>query len=224
MSGPVRRGVQLGGLLLLAHVVATAAAAAQQRPAAPPAATASPTPTPSAPRRSGLWAEVGIGWGSLRVSSHGVEEVTTSPGAVSYFRLGGSPSPHVYIGAETAGFFDDSFITSDTTTLAAEVEALSFIAIWFPAKIGLFFKGGIGIAQGRFTVLRDSTTNIFRGTGMNINVGVGWDFPITRSLAITGNLGSTVVGIGDFPIAGGTEVVEDVIGTFYQLSVGVTFR
>ena len=201
-------------LLLL---VAAAAAGAQQ--------TAAAQQTDTTPwRRSGLWAEIGIGWGSLRVSSAGVEEVTTSPGAWSYVRLGGSVSRHVYLGAETAGFFDDSFLTSDTTTLAAEVEALSFIAVWFPTKLGLFFKGGLGMAQGRFTVVRDSTSEIFRGTGLNINWGVGWDFPIGRRLSITSNLSSTVVGIGDFLVAGGTETVEDVIGTVYALSVGVTFR
>lgn len=213
MSRAFHRSLSIGAPLVLLHLLAAGGAAAQQADT-----------TSSLPRRSGLWAEIGIGYGSLRVSSAGVEEVTTSPGATSYIRLGGSVSRHVYLGAETAGFFDDSFLTSDTTTLAAEVEALSFIAVWFPTKLGLFFKGGLGMAQGRFTVVRDSTTEIFRGTGLNINWGVGWDFPIARRLSITANLSSTVVGIGDFLVAGGTETVEDVIGTVYALTVGVTFR
>lgn len=203
----------LGAALVLLHLFAAAGAGAQQSDT-----------TSKPPRRSGLWAEIGIGYGSLRVSSAGVEEVTNSPGVPSYIRVGGSVSRHVYLGGETAGFFDDSFLTSDTTTLAAEVEALSFIAVWFPTKLGLFFKGGLGMAQGRFTVLRDSTSETFRGTGLNVNWGVGWDFPIGRRLSITSNLSSTVVGIGDFLVAGGTETVEDVIGTVYALSVGVTFR
>ena len=213
MSRAWHRSLGLGAPFMLLHLLGAGGATAQQADT-----------TSQLPRRSGLWAEIGIGYGSLRVSSAGVEEVTSSPGVVSYVRLGGSVSRHVYLGAETAGFFDDSFLTSDTTTLAAEVEALSFIAVWFPTKLGLFFKGGLGMAQGRFTVVRDSTTETFRGTGLNINWGAGWDFPLGPRLSITANLSSTVVGIGDFLVAGGTETVEDVIGTFYALSVGVTFR
>lgn len=214
MSCTPRRTLGLrASLVLLISGLAAASAAAQQADT-----------TSQLPRRTGVWAEIGIGYGSLRVSSAGVEEVPSSPGVPSYVRLGGSVSRHVYLGAETAGFFDDSFLTNDTTTLAAEVEALSFIAVWFPTKLGLFFKGGLGMAQGRFTVVRDSTTEIVRGTGLNVNWGAGWDFPLGTRLSITANLSSTVVGIGDFLIAGGTQTVEDVIGTFYALTVGVAFR
>jgi hypothetical protein len=160
----------------------------------------------------------------LRAACAGCEDVTSSAGGVTYFRIGGSASHSVFLGGETAGFFDESFISSDTTTLAAEIEAVSFIAIWFPGRSGLFLRGGLGVAQGRFTV-RDTTstaTQTLRGTGVGITVGAGWDFALRPRLSLTANVSTHIVGIGDF-VAGG-RTIEDVIGTVYQASVGFVFR
>ncbi len=206
--GPIT--LTLASLVLLV----TGSAAAQASGAAAAATT----------RRSGLWAELGLGWGSLRAACAGCEEVTSSAGGVTYFRVGGQVSPHVFLGGETNGFFDASFISSDSTTLAAEIEAVNFIAIWFPGRSGLFLKGGLGIAQGRFTVVDTSSaaTETVRGTGVGINVGAGWDFPLRPRMALTASFTTQIVGIGDF-VAGG-RTIEDVIGTVYQLAVGFVFR
>jgi len=200
-------------LASLITVMGAGGAAAQAAAAAPPV-----------PRRSGLWAEIGFGWGSLRAACGGCEEVTSSAGGITYFRLGGQVSQHVFLGGETNAFFDESFISSDTTTLAAEIQAVNFIAIWFPGRNGLFLKGGLGIAQGRFTVLdtTSATTETLRGTGVGINVGAGWDFELRPRLSVTASLTTQIVGIGDF-VAGG-RTIEDVIGTVYQAAIGFVFR
>ena len=178
-----------------------------------------------APRRSGLWAEIGFGWGSLRAACAGCEEVTSSAGGITYFRLGGQVSPHVFLGGETNAFFDESFISSDSTTLVAEIQAVNFIAIWFPGRSGLFLKGGLGIAQGRFTVLdtASAATETLRGTGVGINVGAGWDFQLRPRLSLTASFTTQIVGIGDFVVAG-PRTIEDVIGTVYQGAIGFVFR
>jgi hypothetical protein len=51
---------------------------------------------------------------------------------------------------------------------------------------------------------------------------VGFDIPIARWLALTANLGTNVMSVGDVDVNG--TVVDDIIATIYEVGVGVTLR
>lgn len=170
------------------------------------------------PQRSGLWGEIAPGVGHARLACAGCPDVETSNGVTTQFRIGGTISRHVLIGVETFSMIDRPFgVTSEDST-SAESGTFAVIVMVFPGKSGLFFKGGVGTSYGDFVIAADTSS----GVGMGLTFGMGWDFPISRKFAVTGNVGTYVTALGDIVLPG--RRVDDVIATMYQLSVGFTFR
>jgi hypothetical protein len=178
---------------------------------------------PRRPHRGGLWGELGGGPGRVRVACSGCNDVVTAAGPTSYLRIGGTVSDHVLIGFEAFSLLDRAFgiATGDTTT-RAETSIAAVVVIWFPGRHGLFCKGGVGIANGQFTIPRSAGTDTTNGTGIGLTFGVGWDFPISRKFAVTTNVAAYVTAVGDVLLPG--RRVDDVIATMYQGSIGFTFR
>jgi hypothetical protein len=170
------------------------------------------------PHRSGLWGELAPGVGYVRLACAGCPDVETASGVTSHFRIGGTVSQHVVMGVEAFSMIDRPFGTTTEDSTSAESGTFAVIVMWFPGKSGLFFKGGVGTSYGEFVIAADTS----RGNGLGLTFGMGWDFPISRKFAITGNLATYVTGMGDIVLPG--RRVEDVIATMYELSVGFTFR
>lgn len=179
---------------------------------------------PPRPHRSGLWGEFGAGPGSLRMGCSGCEDVVSAGGSGGYLRIGGVISDHVLLGWESAGFSDESFgfAPGDPTTIA-EMESTGIAVLWFPSRRGLFLKGGVGVAQGRFMIpTATAQVDSVRGTGVGVSFGLGWDLSFARKYAITASAAAFVTAVGDLLLPSGR--VDDVIGTMYQLSLAFTFR
>jgi hypothetical protein len=174
--------------------------------------------------RSGGWGEVGIGVASSRVACSTCTDVVRSTGSSGYFRLGGTVSDRVLLGAESAGFVDEAFgFTEDDPSVVAEFETLTVVVLWFPWRSGVFLKGGTGLARGRFTVPVDAAqAGPSRGTGIGMTLGVGMDWPVSRTFAVTANAAAFITGIGDMILPAGR--VDDVIATTYHATLGVTMR
>ena len=170
------------------------------------------------PHRSGLWGEIAPGVGHARLACAGCPDVETVSGVTTQLRIGGTISRHVLIGVETFSMIDRPFGTTSEDSTSAESGTFAVIVMWFPGKNGLFFKGGVGTSYGEFVIAADTS----RGTGMGLTFGIGWDFPISRKFAITGNVGTYVTALGDIVLPG--RRVDDVIATMYQLGIGFTFR
>jgi hypothetical protein len=176
------------------------------------------------PHRNRFWLELGGGPGAIRIGCGGCPGVTTSSGSTGYFRLGGSLSEKVLLGVETFGFTDETFqFTDQDPAFVAENETLVAVVLWYPWRGGVFLKGGVGLAGGRFTVATDSgATAVAQGVGVGLTLGVGFDYPISRRLALTANAATFITGIGDLRI--GPALVDDVIPELYQLSIGLALR
>lgn len=176
------------------------------------------------PHRSGLWGEFSAGPGFVRVSCAGCTDVIASNGATSHLRIGGAVSDHVLIGAEIFSLLDKAFDFSlNVHTQTAETGTATIVVLWYPGRRGLYFKGGVGAAVGQYTIPRSSTAaDTSTGAGMGLTFGAGWDWSITRKFAITFDVGTYIVGVGDIVLPG--RRVDDVIATMYQASIGLTFR
>ena len=176
------------------------------------------------PHRSGLWFEAGWGPSSIRVACTGCEDVTRAAGSGASFRLGGTISDKVLIGVEVFSFLDESFgIGEDDESLIAEHSNVGGVVLWWPWKGGFFLKGGVGVANGRFTVDPETEAEqVISGTGVGLTFGVGLDLPVTRWLAFTFNGAAYVTAIGDLVLPNAR--VDDVIPSMYALTLGFTIR
>lgn len=177
------------------------------------------------PARSRLWAESGLGTGTMRIGCTGCDEVTIGYGTSSFLRLGGTISRRVLMGLEVFAFNDKSVVVPIGTPQAVDAEnaAISAVVLWYPGSGAVFLRGGLGLARGTFTVTPPTgpaitTTN----EGSALSAGVGLDVPLWSWFAVTANLASYVSAIGDVRLPGG--VIDDVIATTYHASIGFTIR
>jgi len=178
---------------------------------------------PRRPHRGGLWGEIGFGPGRVRISCSGCTDVVAGSGSTGYIRIGGTVSDHVVIGFEAFSLFNRAFgFSAGDSTTTAETAMAAVVVIWFPGRHGLFFKGGVGIAGGQFTVPGAAGADTSLGAGSGLTFGMGWDIAISRKFAITTNFAAYVTAVGDVALPG--QRVDDVIATMYQASIGFTFR
>lgn len=201
------RRAALGVVLLVLWTANTAA----QRPAA-------------GKHRSGFWIESVAGIGNARVACSDCTEVVSLWGFANNFRIGGTISDHVLIGFEGFDLLDRAFgfSPSDPTT-RADTWTSALVIIWYPGRRGLFFKGGVGSATGQFSIPSGAgQADTSTGRGIGLTFGAGWDWPISRRFALTGNVGTYIAAIGDVVLP--SRRVDDVIATMYALGIGVTFR
>lgn len=173
--------------------------------------------------RRGFWVETGGGLGAIRVSCTGCADLTRAGGSSGYLRLGGRLSPKVLFGVESFSYVNEEFFLASNEPTEAEVASFGAMVLWYPGRSGFFLKGSLGVADGDFTIAAaaDEARRI-RGVGVGLGFGLGYDLSLTRWLALTGNAGAFITGIGDLVLP--DTRVEDVIATLYQLSVGITIR
>lgn len=178
--------------------------------------------------RRGFWLEAGGGLASIRVSCSGCTDITRARGTAGYLRLGGVLTRKVALGIESFTYLNEAFgFTEDDDPLVAETATLGAVVLWYPGGSRFFLKGGLGLADGEFTVRAITTQGaeedeVIEGTGVGISFGLGYDLPIRRWLSLSANAAAYITAIGDLLLPDGR--VEDVIPTMYQLSVGITIR
>ena len=153
----------------------------------------------------------------------GCTDIVVASAPISYFRIGGTVSDRVLIGVEVVSLLDRAFgFSRGDTTTTAETGTATVVVLWFPSRRGFFFKGGVGLASGQFTVPGTAGADTSNGRGIGLTFGFGWDFAISRKFAITTNLAAHVTAVGDVVLP--ARRIDDVIATMYQGSIGFTFR
>jgi len=170
-----------------------------------------------------LWVELGAGPGRVRIACSGCTDVVVASAPSSYLRIGGTVSDRVLIGVEVFASLDRAFgFSRGDTTTTAETATATVVVLWFPSRRGFFFKGGVGLASGQFTVPGTAGVDTSNGGGIGLTYGFGWDFAISRKLAFTTNLAAYVTAVGDVVLPG--RRIDDMIATMYQGSIGFTVR
>ena len=173
--------------------------------------------------RSGFWIEGGAGTGTVRSACSACPTVTVAHGTANHLRLGLTLAPRVLLGLE---FFaqrsSELELAAGTTPVDAEHGSIAPVVIGYVGRSGFFLKGGIGLSLGTYTVQSTAGPLTTERLGSAISFGVGYDIRITSRFALTVNLGTYTTAVGDVRLDG--MVVDDLIATVYEASVGLTLR
>ena len=165
-----------------------------------------------------------MGTGTVRTSCDRCGDVTSAYGPTDYLRVGRSLSPRVLLGLEIFALDASELVLGPgAAPVRAESGSIAPIVLWYVGRSGFFLKGGAGLARGTFTVRTalGETVSTER-TGSAFTFGLGFDIGVLRWLALTANLGTNVMAIGDVTVDG--VLVDDLIATVYEVGVGVTLR
>lgn len=126
----------------------------------------------------GFWIGFGLG-GGVNFAEWAKD---TRGGVGAYLRLGGTVSQHLLLGGEIigwgrnrdAGTFSESGVTA--------------IAMFYPARAGLFLKGGAGFAGWAVSAPPGATASTQTAGGFAGTLGVGYDLQIGGNLFLTPNV------------------------------------
>lgn len=148
---------------------------------------------PPAPTRSGMYFSVALGAGreqcKFETAPCGVldangdplpsnggtwRQATTSPSFA--LRIGGTPSAKVRLGGELFGWSANNGPATERT-----VGLLLDAQLYPAAGSGFYLKGGAGMGWSSYLYPGFATTT---ENGFIFNVGVGYDFPVSRNLQV----------------------------------------
>jgi len=175
------------------------------------------------PPRSGFWLEGGAGTGTVRSACSACPSVTVAYGTANHLRVGGSLSSRVLLGVEFFALRSSELeLSPGGPSVDAENGSVGPIVIWYVGGSPFFFKGGVGLARGTYTVQSASGPVTTERSGASISFSVGYDIRLARRLALTASLGSYATAVGDVSVDG--MIVDDLIATVYQAGFGLTLR
>ena len=130
--------------------------------------------------RSGVWFTIGFGAGSVGVDCPDCgnlfpDRVSSLSGVLG---IGWTVNSTLVLGLEGQGWVKNDDV------LNRRLAALNLVALVYPSKsMGLYLKGGVGGV--RVVVETPDLTNVAVGEGFGWTIGAGWDFYLSRSVALT---------------------------------------
>jgi outer membrane protein with beta-barrel domain len=185
-------------------VLATAVVASAQRPQT----------------RQGFWIGFGIGGGSAGVSFAGSDSFNLGreTGFSGYLKMGGTLSPKVLLGGESAGW------TKEEAGTTLELGSLVAAVYFYPAPAtGFFLKGGPGFSYQK----NDDGTNKYTDTGFGFMFGAGYDIRVGTKISLTPVASFYWGSLGDLTLEGpgggatsGFGLKQNVI----DFQLGITFH
>jgi hypothetical protein len=95
----------------------------------------------------------------------------------------------------------------------------SGVGFLYPTGGGLFLKGGLGILAFK----ADDDTNELTATLFAVQVGLGYELPVSRRVALSAFSTLITTANGDLDY-NGTRVTRDMNVTLIQFGLGVTLR
>lgn len=155
-------------------------------------------------RRSGLWGNLGLGWGSLGISCDGCSGADRESALAGNAAIGGTVSPRLLIGVESDGWSKEE---SGVTLTSWNLSGVAYY--YLGEQSGVFLKGGLGVGGWTASASGDSDTE----SGLGFIVGFGDDLPVGRKISITPALTYRW-----------SEIVGDLKQNVVQVTVSVTFH
>jgi hypothetical protein len=128
----------------------------------------------SPPRRQGFWLLIGASYGSASIDCDQCN-AGYDPGLAGTLALGTTLNQQLLVGVES------DWWTRDDNDVWTSVGVVSAVAYVFPRRdMGLFFKGGAGVAGFHSTGFGPNKDQF----GFGVIGGVGYEFPVNRSFSL----------------------------------------
>ena len=181
------------------------------------ALAAGPAPA-QVPRRGGLWADAGAGYGRLHLTCATCARVAAADGTEVTVTIGGAPSANVLLGLQAQTW------SSGGSGPTQRVRSLTAVVQWYPWPTrGWFVRAGTGIVQGPVTPGTDSTPPAtVQGTGVGLDFGFGYDLPVSEHFGLTVQAATHIAALGDLTVNG--RPANDVIAYVSRIGIAVVFR
>jgi hypothetical protein len=184
--------------------------------AVPSVATAQLTPQAS-PATSNLWLVGGGGFAALRGDCQTCEDEYPYRHAGSVLaNVGYRVNERMDVGGEVFWMPVD---TDDGQIRTTHFDAIAQFRPW--ATRGFFLKGGAGMALVRNWV-DVATPGAINSKAFSLVIGGGWVFRPAERIGLQVFVSQHAAALGDFTTADSD--VQDVIGNFWSLGVGIVFR
>jgi hypothetical protein len=140
--------------------------------------------------------------------------VEDSKSVVSGFVRGGiTLSPRFLLGLEV--------LATDNSEdgVNERILGLTGVGYFYPAAGGWFFKGGLGLLKFK----ADDDTDELTSTLLSLQVGVGYELPVSRRVSLSAFSALTTTANGDLDY-NGSRVTSDMNLTLIQFGFGVTLH
>jgi len=176
--------------------------------AAHPSAASGQTPY------EGMWLGLGAGAGSALVTCAVCIE-DRQGGPSGYLRLGGTISPSVLVGGE------GTIWVKTGEDLDRLMGALNGVVLLYPRpESGFHVKGGLGVLRYQITD-PDDADDTARVTSIGVQLGVGYDLPVSSGYSITPFLNFVASSYGS--LEQDNDVVADQVNvTLIQFGLGLS--
>jgi hypothetical protein len=140
--------------------------------------------------------------------------IEDSKSVMSGFVRGGvTLSPRFLLGLEILG------TDNSEDGVNERVLGLSGIGYYYPTGGGLFFKGGLGMLKFK----ADDDTDELTSTLLSLQIGLGYELPVSRRVSIAAFSALTTTANGDLDY-NGSRVTSDMNVTLIQFGLGVTMH
>lgn len=160
----------------------------------------------------GFWAGAGLATALTDVSCNVcIDDSKSVPSG--YVRAGITMSPRLLLGLELIG------TDNSEDGVNERMLGMSGVGFFYPTAGGLFFKGGLGILRFK----ADDDTNELTSTLLSIQVGAGYELPLSHRLSLSAFSTVITTANGDLDY-NGTRVTDDMNVTLIQFGLGVTIR
>jgi len=124
--------------------------------------------------RKGFFMGFGLGGGIANVDLVGVSGEDTENGGVVFLRLGGAIRDDLILGLETSGWVKEETVNgvSSDSTLGHVSAALT----WFPGNMGVYLRGGVGLAYSSFEMRRNGVRVLNEEDGFALIGALGYEW------------------------------------------------
>ena len=166
--------------------------------------------------RQGFWWAAGLGtaWNQLNCD---ICSDSRRNGFNLTGKVGGTVSQNLLLGAEATGWY------SSDDPVTELFGALSAIAQWYPSARGAFYlKAGFGLSTYRASDSLDEDQTFTSGA-LGPQVGLGYDFRVSRNLSITPYSSVMFAAFGSLRL-NGNEISDNASFTMIQLGLGLTWH
>jgi len=133
--------------------------------------------------RSGFFIGFGAGIGNAGAEVAGLDPERANSFSGN-FRMGWSVAPTWTMGLETSTWFKTYDVTGTNAQLSLTGTVTTFAATFYPGNMGLYLRGGVGVATG--TVKIDVANNSIdeTETGFGSLAAVGYEWRLTQKFAL----------------------------------------